>query len=175
MNTTPQTLERRSRRQRGASLLIAMMMLALMGLVGMASLDTVMRDRQVAGYSSLAQSALYAADAGVAESLDLLRQEVTSEALTKGDCLTGDLLDKNATQRTLPNGAFYRDDPSAPNNEHICMLAAAEPCPEVGGSLELGQPIYLRTVWNVRVQGVAPGGATAQVMATAERCHAFNN
>jgi len=30
-------------------------------------------------------------------------------------------------------------------------------------------------VWNVRVQGNAPGGATSRIQATAERCHAFNN
>lgn len=163
------------RRRQGAALLVAMMMLALMGLVGMASLDTVMRDRQVAGYSSLAQSALYAADAGVAEGLDMLRQEITGLAVTNGDCLNAQLLDKPIAARTLPNGAFYKDDPSAPSGQQICMLAAAEPCPEIAGSLEVGQPIYLKTVWSVRVQGVAPGGATASVMATAERCHAFNN
>ena len=96
-------------------------------------------------------------------------------AVTNGDCLTAKILDKTLAARTLPNGAFYQDDPTAPNGQEICMLAAAEPCPQVGGSLEVGQPIYLKTVWSVRVQGVAPGGATAQVMATAERCHAFNN
>jgi hypothetical protein len=163
------------RRRSGAALLIAMMMLALMGLVGMASLDTVMRDRQVAGYSSLSQSALYAADAGIAEGLDMLRQEITGLALTNGDCLQAKLLDKDLSARTLPNGAHYEDDPTSPTGQQICMLAAADPCPEVAGSLEQGQPIYLRTVWSVRVQGVAPGGATQQVMATAERCHAFNN
>jgi hypothetical protein len=55
------------------------------------------------------------------------------------------------------------------------MLAAATPCAEIDASIEQGQPIYLYTVWNVRAQGVAPGGATSRIHATAERCHAFNN
>ena len=59
-------MRRRShdRRERGSALLVAMLMLALMGIIGIASLETVTRDRQVAGYGNLAQSALYAADAG---------------------------------------------------------------------------------------------------------------
>ena len=55
------------------------------------------------------------------------------------------------------------------------MLAAAEPCAEIDGSIEQGQPVYLYTVWNVRVQGTAPAGARARVQASVERCHAFNN
>ena len=55
------------------------------------------------------------------------------------------------------------------------MLASANPCAEIDASIEMGQPIYLYTIWNVRVQGQAPAGATSRIHATAERCHAFNN
>ena len=68
----------------------------------------------------------------------------------------------------------YGPDATAPTSQ-ICMLAAAEPCDEIDSSIEVGQPIFLYTVWNLRTQGVAPGGATARIQATAERCHAFNN
>jgi len=163
------------RRERGSALLVAMLMLALMGIIGIASLETVARDRQVAGFGNLAQSALYAADAGIAESLDLLRQEIVGAALTQGDCLTADIMDEDILDRTLPNGAYFEADPSAPGLADICMLAAATPCAEIDASIEQGQPIYLYTVWNVRAQGVAPGGATSRIHATAERCHAFNN
>ena len=153
----------RRRREGGAALLVAVMMLALMGLIGFASMDTVMRDRQVAGNTSLSQSALYAADAGVASGLEVLRTEVTSTALAPGDCLTG-----TVPNVTLPNGSSYGPDSTAPNQ--ICMLAAAEPCIE-DTSLELN---FFYTVWNVRSEGQAPGGATARVQATAGRCHSFN-
>lgn len=155
------------RLEQGSALLVAMVMLALMGLIGFASLDTVMRDRQVAGFQSRAQTALYAADAGVAQGLDLLRQEIVGAALTPGDCLTGAL-----PATTLGNGASYGPDPAA---AQICMLAAADPCSEIDASIEMGQPIYLYTVWDVRAQGTAPGGATARLQAGVERCHAFNN
>ena len=55
------------------------------------------------------------------------------------------------------------------------MLASADPCAELDSSIGQGQPIYLNTLWNVRVQGNAPGGATSRLQAAAERCHAFNN
>ena len=151
------------------ALLMTMMLLVLMGIIGLASLDTVMRDRQVAGYQNLAQAALYGADAGVAESLDILRGAMVGAALASGDCLSTTL-----PETDLGGGISYGPDPSAPTNE-ICMLASAEPCGEIDGSVEQGQPVYLYTVWNVRVRGTAPAGATSRVQATAERCHAFNN
>jgi hypothetical protein len=160
---------RSTKREGGAALLVAMLMLVMMGMIGLASLDTVMRDRQVAGFQNLAQTALYAADAGVAESLDILRTEIVGAALSPGDCLATTLPDTD-----LGGGVSYEADPTAPVGE-ICMLASAEPCAEIDASIEQGQPIYLYTVWNVRAQGVAPGGATSRIHATAERCHAFNN
>ncbi len=151
------------------ALLMTMLLLVLMGIIGLASLDTVMRDRQVAGYQNLAQTALYAADAGVAESLDILRTEIVGTAIGSGDCL-----DTTLPSTSLGGGVSYGPDPLAPTNQ-ICMLASAEPCAEIDGSVEQGQAVYLYTVWNVRVRGQAPGGANSRVQATAERCHAFNN
>lgn len=159
----------RSRRETGTALIVAMLLLALMGIIGLASLDTVMRDRQVAGHTSLAQTALYAADAGVAASLDILRTEIVGSALTAGDCLVSTLPATN-----LSNGASYAPDSTAPSNQ-ICMLASAQPCAELDASIEQGQPIFLETVWNVRTEGSSVGGATSRVHATVERCHAFNN
>jgi len=161
--------ENRRKREGGSALLVAMLFAVLMGLIGFASLDTVTRDRQSAGFQNLAQSALYAADAGVAESLNILRSEIVGGALTPNDCL-----DTTLPNTDLGDGVSYRADPTAPTNE-ICMLASAEPCAEFDSSIEQGQPIYLYTVWNMRVQGSAPGGATAHLQASAERCHAFNN
>ena len=48
------------------SIVVKTLLLVLMAMIGMASLDTVMRSRQVVGFQNMAQTALYAADAGVA-------------------------------------------------------------------------------------------------------------
>ncbi len=156
------------RRDEGSALLVAMVMLALMGLIGFSSLDTVMRDRQVAGFQSRAQNALYGADAGIAESLEILKNEITGSALAPGDCLGTTL-----GSTTLQNGTVYGPDTTA--SSQICMLASADPCASLDASIEVGQAIYLNTIWNVRAQGVAVGGATSRIQSTADRCHAFNN
>lgn len=152
---------KRQRREAGAALLVAMMMLALMGLIGFASLDTVMRDRQVAGNTSLSQHALYAADAGVAASLEVLRTQPSTPG-----CLAAPV-----PSNTLSNGASYGPDPTAAQ-PGICQLATApQECEELGMSLGSG---FLYTVWNIRTEGRAPGGAVARVHATARRCHSFS-
>lgn len=159
------------RRREGSALLVAMVMLALMGLIGFASLDTVMRDRQVAGFQSRAQTALYAADAGIAESLEILKNEITGASVAPGDCLPTKL-----TTVSLDNNAQYGPDTSVTSpDDEICMLASAEPCASLDASIEVGQPIYLNTIWSMRAEGVAVGGATTRIHSTADRCHAFNN
>ena len=157
------------RRESGSALLVSMVLLAVMGLIGMASLDTVMRDRQVAGFQSRAQTALYGADAGIADSLEILKNEVVGSALAPGDCLANAL-----GTTTLATGTVYGPDTTVTPNE-ICMLASADPCASLDASIEVGQPIYLNTIWNMRAQGVAVGGATSRLQSTADRCHAFNN
>ena len=53
----------RRKREGGAILLVSMLMLVLMGMIGLSSLNTVMSDRQGAGFQIRAESARYAADA----------------------------------------------------------------------------------------------------------------
>jgi Tfp pilus assembly protein PilX len=159
----------RRRRESGAALLISILLLTAMALIGFASLNTVMRDREVTGYTSQSQTALYGADAALANSLEVIRTEIVGNQVLSGDCLAAPV-----PSATLPNGVSYGPDTTA-TTPNICMLAAAEPCEEMASSINVGEPIYLYTIWNVRTQGVAPGGATARIQATAERCHAFND
>ena len=162
-------VRRRGRGEEGAALLVAVLMLMLMGIVGMSSLDTVMRDRQIAGYTSRARSALYAADAGVAAALDLVRTSPLPTALAPGDCLPA-----NVAATNLPNGTMFLPDTTAATT-NLCMIASADPCSELDASIEVGAgAIYLYTLWDMRIQGQTTDGAIARVQATAQRCHAFN-
>lgn len=159
----------RNRRENGTALLAAMLMLVLMGLLGMASMDSVMRDRQIAGYSSRARSALYAADAGVSATLDMVRTAALPTALTPGDCISQVL-----PATSLPNGTSYQPDTTAATDS-VCMLASADPCAELDASIEVGSgAIFLYTLWDMRIQGQTTDGAVARVQATSQRCHAFN-
>lgn len=159
----------RERSEGGVALLVAIMMLVLMGLLGMASLDTVMRDRQIAGYSSRARLALYAADAGVAAALEMVRTAPLPTALAPGDCIAAVL-----PTTTLPNGTSFQPDTTAATN-NVCMLASADPCSELDASIEVGSgSVFLYTLWDMRIQGQTADGAVARVQATSQRCHAFN-
>lgn len=162
MKTIARPMSQRARREGGAALFIAVLLMALMATIGFASMDTVMRSREVAGNTSRSFSALYAADAGISAALQALRSEVTTTALSPGDCL-----DATVPTATLPNGTSYRADATATNQ--ICMLASADPCLE---ETSMDLPFFY-TVWDMRVQGEATGGTLARVQATAGRCHAF--
>ena len=175
MLRTKQPADRR--RESGVALIISIMMLVLLGLIGMASLNTVMRDRQVAGHTSRARMALYAADAGIASGLDMIRTATLAAALSPGDCIS-----QPVPTTVLPNGSTFEPDPTAPDGPdalnptaNVCMLATAEPCKILDSSVEQGQQVYLNTIWDLRVQGRTPDGAVGRVQATVIRCHAFNN
>ncbi|HXK23922.1 MAG TPA: hypothetical protein VMS55_14730 [Myxococcota bacterium] len=163
------TRARAQRRQSGAALLITMLLLTAMALIGFASLHTVMRDREATGFTSQSQTALYGADAALAASLKVLHDSTFANAVGVGTCLATPI-----PSATLPNGVTYGPDPTAPNS-NICMLAPAGECTEMGSSIEQGQPNFLHTVWNVRTQGVAPGGATSRIQATVERCNVYGD
>ncbi len=156
---------RSTRREEGAALLVTVLLMALMGMMGLASLDTVMRDRQMTGFQNQAQSALYAADAGIAEALDIMRTESIAGALYPGDCIV-----TKVPNTDLGGGISYVADP---DGDEICMLSTADPCAQFDAEIGVGGATYLNTIWNARVQGSAPGGATSSVQATVTRCHAY--
>lgn len=157
------------RYERGAALLVTMLLLALLGVVGLASMDTVVRDRQAAGHMRASQTAFYAADAAVAESLELLRTEIVSSVISPGDCLGPSI-----PSGDLSNGVSYGADPTAATDQ-VCMTGFAEDCDELVSSAEVGGTAFRYTVWNFRTQGTGVGGAVSRIQATARRCHAFGS
>ena len=68
------------KRESGAALLVAVLLLAMLGVIGLASMETVTRDRQVAGFQNRARVALYAADAGVANAVGIIRAQAQTLA-----------------------------------------------------------------------------------------------
>jgi Tfp pilus assembly protein PilX len=146
--------DRRARRESGSALLVTVMLLLMLGLVGLAALNTTTRDRQVAGFQNRKRIALYAAEAGVAEALETLTTGSTPavSTTTLGDATL------------FPHGQpSYQPDPTAA--QPIEDLGDA---PFPGMSLNLGQgglPTYQLNYWRVRVQGNAPGGSVARLEA----------
>lgn len=149
-------LESRARRQQGSTLLLVTVLLLVLGVFGLAALDTATRDLQVAGFQNRKQLAFYAAEAGLAEAFETL---TTAGAPT---VTTSSLGDATIHPHGQPG---YRPDP-----------AVTDPITPIGTgalpntSLNIGQggvPTYQLSYWRIHVEGNASGGSMARVEAVA--------
>lgn len=143
----------RSRRdQSGIALLATVLLLLVLASLGMASLNVVEKDQQVAGYLNRTAKAMHAADAAVAKALETLHQTGVPSVpvATLGDAAL------------YPEGQpSYREHPSAlPAIQNMGTgTYSGMGLQIVSGGVAQFQTRY----WRVRVQGEAPGGSVAQV------------
>jgi len=174
-----------TRRQQGIALLITMLTLALVSTVAVASLDTVMRDRQVAGYQKRSRAALYAAEAGVASATGIIR--TGAQALASGGIAGLESWDpafptEQAPQSlgTAPNPPVFYGDADA--TKPIRYIDRAGPCwaGNIDGTMSMntggGQNVvWLDALWDVRTSGLTSSGATVDIEAIVTSCHPFNS
>jgi hypothetical protein len=173
--------ERERKREAGAALLVSMLLLAMMAMIGLASFDTVMRDSQVAGFQSRSRVALYAAEAGLATALALIRQD--TQGLADGG--TAALEDWNPTFPTElapqvlgssahPPSFYANPDATKP----IRYMGAGDPCwsgePEGLMSQESGAIQWRDALWDVRVVGDTNDGTKLPLQGTATNCHPYD-
>ncbi len=137
-------------REAGIALLASVLLLLMLASIGLASLNVVERDQQVAGYLNRKAIALHAADAAIARALGTLSATGTPAvpATTLGDA------------SMYPGGQpSYRTDTTAPD-----PIDKAGQGPVPGMSLTPGVGGgYAIQYWRIRVQGEAPGGSIARV------------
>lgn len=167
------------RRESGAALFVAVLMLAMMGLVGLASLDTVMRDRQVAGFQSRARTALYAAEAGVAWGQGLVFQQVQALAVEGVSALHAfdpafptELAPQYLGDGGVANPSFLQDpDPAV--TQAVDYLGKGHDCEGWIMSDEYGSAQWREALFDVRVEGRTPEGARARIQAITTACYPF--
>lgn len=145
-----------TRREAGSALLISVLVLVLLGLVGLAALDTVQRDQQVAGFENRSTVAFFAAEAGIAKGLETL---TTTQTPSVPVTSLGD-------GGIFPYGQpSYRPDPTL-----------ADPIDTLGTgvfpgmAINIGQggtPTYQLRYWRIRVEGRGPGGSVARAESVA--------
>jgi hypothetical protein len=160
MSEPKRRAQKLNRQREGSALLVAVMMLMLMGLIGIAALDTMTKDRQVAGFQQRARLAFYAADAGVAQGLNLVLAAPSRNfvpafpAVPLGDAVI------------YPNGQpAFRGDPLVPNP---VVYAQRDGGPVQGMNLQV--PVqFVNTLWEIRVQGQTPDGGTSNLEAMATK------
>ena len=144
------------RREQGSALLIAVLVLVLLGLLGLAALDTVRRDQQVAGFQNRSTVAFFAAEAGLAKAFETL---TTTGTPTVPPTSIGD-------PAVYPYGRpSYRPDTTVADPIDPIGTAAFP-----GTSINIGQggaPTYQLGFWRIQVQGDGPAGSVARAEAVA--------
>ena len=144
------------RRQAGAAMFVAVLMLVLMGALGIAALEGATQDRQIAGFQNRSNNAFYAAEAGVARA-----REVVRNATDRGDPVAlpvtnlGDvaLYDREiALPQFGPDPVFAATNPTGIRN-----LNKDGPAP--GMEMGMGSVMIMNSLWQINVQGTSPHAA----------------
>ena len=150
-------MKRRDERyQQGAALFVSVMILALMGALGIMAFNTVLVDRQVAGFQNRARTAFYAAEAAAAEGRSLVRTVGSrSETPNLNPRALGDaaLYDR---EFALPS---YSGDPAFPNP----IRYIGDGVMAGGANLQMKGQKFVNTLWQINVQGQSPDGSTTRI------------
>jgi PilX N-terminal len=145
------------RRESGSALFVAVMMLTLMGFLGLAALDRVTRDEQVAGYQNRARTAFYAAEAGIADARRRVRNDpvpTLPDDTAKIDLADAALFDREAG---LPR---YYGDYSVPDGP---IYVKREKPHQAGGNLQTKGTKLMEKLWEVNALGESPDGSLARL------------
>jgi len=140
------------RREAGSALIITMLILVLLGMIGLAALDTVTRDQQVAGYQNRASLAFYAAEAGVSDAKDRIRGVFATNAQVTFPAQAAAVSLGDTT--IFPYGRpQYFGDPAAVGGQAVRFQNAG--ARDVGGGYDLreGRQQWFNTMWRIQVQG----------------------
>ncbi len=157
---------RRTRRDGGSALLVTVLLLVLLSVLGLAALDTVQRDQQVAGFQNRSRVAFYAAEAGVADAKNRLRDVWTDTATVDFPDEPNAVLLGDPALFPLGRPSYYAD-PDAPQG--VEFLDAGAPSLGGGGDQRLDGSRRINTLWRIRVAGQTPDGARARLEVVATR------
>jgi hypothetical protein len=156
------TMRVSKRTESGSALFVAVMMLVLMGFLGLAALDRVGRDEQVAGFQNRARTAFYAAEAGSAEGRRLI---ATSNSL---DDTWVPTFHDESTPRELGDTALYdREEGALPSyygdplvDDPIVFVKGTKKFMEGSNA---ANPLLFEAWWRINVVGESPDGSVSRM------------
>jgi len=132
------------------------MILALMGALGIMAFNTVLVDRQVAGFQNRARTAFYAAEAAASQGRSLVRTVGSrSDTPPLNPRTLGDaaLYDREFAQPR------YAGDPAFPTP----IRYIADGRLAGGSNLQMKGQKFVNTLWQINVQGQSPDGSTTRI------------
>jgi hypothetical protein len=146
-------------REQGSALFITIILLALMGALGIAALDTVTTDQQVAGVQFRTRSAFYAAEAAAAAARNLVRN-VGSRADTPAFPTQGAPAPLGQTASYPYGQPGYYGDPDYPNP--IRWIKDGSVWGQ-GGNLQMKGQKFIYTLWQINVVGQTADGTSKKL------------
>jgi hypothetical protein len=157
-------MQRDRRREQGVVMFITVLLLAMMGGLGLAALDSAARDRDTAGYYNRETAAFYAADAGVQHARALVKKvaspsdvpDFPTEAAPQSIGDTSAYYNFISAGGSLPT---YYGDPSAPATFELKDTSIAE------GESFGGKSKRTVMLWKIHVVGQSPSGERARIQA----------
>lgn len=181
-----------TRRERGVAMFVAVMMLVLMGWMGMAAMNSVNRDNQVAGFQNRNQNAFFAAEAGVAYARAIVEHTIsdtddlpgaggipafpTQGAPTQIGTVAAYAEHQNAATAGNDLPGYYADpNPPDPLNPQPIRYIGPGQVLE-GDDFQVGGAKRVGTLWQINVVGQSPqalangfgdGASTARIEAVA--------
>lgn len=152
----PDRLDRPNlKREGGIALITVMLILALISVLAVSSLETTMRDQQVAGVQMRDRVAFQAAEAGLAAALVSVTGSNTP-TLTSGSIgVAGDY--------PLGQPSYQLDPDAASPVENL----GAQPAPGMSLNINGNGPKFQLQLWRIHVEGSEPRGMNTSVEAAA--------
>jgi Tfp pilus assembly protein PilX len=161
------------RNERGTALVVTMLLLVMMGVIGLAALETTMRDQQVAGFQNNSRLALYAAEAGLSEAKNRLRLVFDTNDNTPflgfPNCGAPGLVapDLDFTADYRAGSPSYCGDPTVAQWAEFQGSGQADR--SSGHGFSEGSQQWFNTLWRLQVQGQAAGNSLSRVDVMATR------
>jgi Tfp pilus assembly protein PilX len=150
------------------------LLLALMGGLGLAALDSASRDRDSAGYYGRETAAFFAADAGIAHARAIIKNDVDSPSDTPAFATEGapqSIVGGSGGGVVTPSGttlppATYYGDPSVVDPIRLDEEGGSVPgVYSEGMNLQMKNPKAKFTLWKINVTGRGPDGASSRIEA----------
>jgi hypothetical protein len=155
------------RREAGSALFVAVMMLVLMGFLGLAALDRVTRDGQVAGFQNRSRTAFYAAEAGIAEARSIISKSSNVPNVESVPAFP----DVNTPRSVGDSGLYDREDGNLPRyygdpstgKPAIRWASKGKGGGAFGMNLQANQGSIDEMLWLINVVGESPDGSRARI------------
>lgn len=172
------------KREAGAALLLAVLLVVLIGMIGIFAMQTASMNSQLSGNQIRKASSVYAADAAVSHAMSMIRGlgSAGASALavnpTTG-CIT------NSKNNVKPKDGKFGDSasyvaglqPTYGLDSDVCYIGdTPEPC-ESEMSMEVGSVPLRRALWVINATGTTagmePGGIQSRITAIVSICGAY--